>query len=89
MRVQIKNAATPRPIGRTRALWNAVKRHSPPRLMASNVWMDSRSGEGLLLPRMIVPPLACTSATSGVTNRMLVIFPKRRVPFSHLSKSSW
>ena len=55
---QIKNAAGLLPMGRTRLLWNVAKRHPPPSRTATSVWMESRSGEGTLLPRMIVLPVA-------------------------------
>ena len=77
------------PMGRTRLLWKAAKRHSPPSRTATRVWIESRSGEGFVLPRITVPPVAWTRATSGLGNFMLRMRPVRRVPLSNLSKSRW
>src|SRR5215208_5905572 len=86
---QSRNVAALLPMGRTRLLWKAAKRHSAPSRTATRVWMESRSGEVFVLPRMSVPPVAWTRATSGLGNLMLRTRPVRRVPLSHLSKSSW
>src|SRR5215211_978081 len=86
---QIRNVAGLLPMGRTRLLWNAAKRHSAPSRTATRVWIESRSGEGFVLPRITVPPVAWTIATSGLGNLMLRTRPVRRVPLRNLSKSRW
>src|ERR671916_145616 len=55
---QIKNARTPPPMGRTRVLWKAAKRHPSPSRTATRVWTECLSGEGSVLPRTMVPPVA-------------------------------
>ena len=86
---QIENARTPRFMGRTRVLWKAAKRHPSSRFTATSVWIESRSGDDFVLPRITVPPVAWTRATPELGNFMLSIRPVRRVPFMNLSKSRW
>jgi hypothetical protein len=42
------------------------------------VWMESLAGEGLVSPRITVPPVACIRATVGDRNRTLVTWPTSR-----------
>src|SRR5215207_542111 len=86
---QIKNVTALPPMGRTLVLWNAAKRHSASSRTATSVWIESRSGEGFVLPRVTVPPVVCTRATSELRNVTLRTRPVSRVPLSHLSKSCW
>src|SRR5918994_991982 len=46
---QSRNVAALLPMGRTRLLWNAAKRHSAPSRTATRVWIESRSGEGYIV----------------------------------------
>ena len=73
-------------MGRTRVLWNAANRHAPSLLTAASVWIESRSGEGFVLRRITVPPVAWMRATSGLGNLTLRIRPVRRVPLMNLPK---
>src|SRR5215208_5243818 len=86
---QSRNVAAMLPIGRTRLLWNAAKRHSAPSRTATRVWIEFRSGEGFVLPCITVPPVAWMRATSGLGNLMFRMLPVRCVPLRNLSKSRW
>jgi hypothetical protein len=50
--VHARNARPPPSISRSRVFWNAARRQSPPScLVATSVWIESRSGAGARLPR--------------------------------------
>ena len=69
-----------RPMSRSLVFWNAANCHLPSIFCATRVWMESRSGVGADFPRITVPPIACISATSGLSNLTFVTWPTSRVP---------
>ena len=68
-----------------------LKRHKPPHTSPprGHQRLDRvRSGDGVLRPRMIVPPRAWTTAISGPMKRMPVTSPARRVPLRCVLKKA-
>jgi hypothetical protein len=77
-------------IRRSRVFWNAARCQAPSVLVATSVWMESRSGDGARLPRMMVPPTACSTATptrspSGVNTAAR----SAPLPRFHASMNCW
>ena len=74
---------------RSRVFWNTARCQAPPVLVATSVWMESRSGDGARRRASRLPPTVCITATSGPRNFRSVTCPTRRVPRSHLSNRRW